>query len=277
MARLSIVIVSFNARDDLEACLESVTRHPAAGGAEIVVVDNGSTDGTPAHLHERWPAVRVIATTNVGFAAGCNIGIEATAGELILLLNPDTTVPPDSLDQLIARLDARPEVAVAGPRVVDAAGRAELSFGPMLSPLVECRQKLLVRGHARGVPVVSGYVERLTRRERLVDWVSGACLLVRRADADAVGRLDERYFMYEEDVDFCTAIRGRRRAILFTPAAQIVHRRGRSVATRPEATARAYHRSHLAFYEKHVPRWAPVLRIWLRLTGKHKGLPTPPG
>ena len=271
MPRLSVIIVSSNARGDLDACLDSLARHPPAGGAEIVVVDNGSTDGTPAHLRERWPAVRVIETTNVGFAAGCNIGIDATAGELILLLNPDTTMRPDSLDQLIARLDARPEAAVAGPRVVDAAGRVELSFGRMLSPLAECRQKLLVWGHARGVPVISDYVERLSRHEHPVDWVSGACLLVHRADADAVGHLDERYFMYEEDVDFCAAIRARRRVILFTPAALIVHHRGRSAATRPEATALAYHRSHLAFYEKYLPRWAPVLRVWLRVTGKRQG------
>jgi GT2 family glycosyltransferase len=101
-----------------------------------------------------------------------------------------------------------------------------------------------------------------------VDWVSGACLLVRRADAEAVGLLDERYFLYTEDVDFCAAIRARGRRILFTPAAQIVHLRGRSRQTAPGPSEKAYRRSQIAFYEKHHPRWAPWLRLYLRLKGR---------
>ena len=106
----------------------------------------------------------------------------------------------------------------------------------------------------------------MTREERWPDWVSGACLLVRRADADAVGLLDERYFMYAEDVDFCAALRARGRRVLFTPAVEVVHLRGRSAATAPEATRTAYRRSHLAFYRKHHPALAPILRLyhWLR-------------
>ena len=93
-------------------------------------------------------------------------------------------------------------------------------------------------------------------------------MLVRRADAEAVGFLDERYFMYAEDVDFCAALRARQRRILFTPAAEIQHLRGRSVATDPEATALAYRRSQLAFYAKHRPAWIPALRAYLHLRGQ---------
>jgi GT2 family glycosyltransferase len=92
--------------------------------------------------------------------------------------------------------------------------------------------------------------------------------LVRREDAQAVGLLDERYFMYTEDVDFCAAIRARGRAVLFTPEVEIVHLRGRSVASDPESTRRAYRRSHLAFYQKHHPAWAPFLRLYLSLRGE---------
>ena len=101
-----------------------------------------------------------------------------------------------------------------------------------------------------------------------MDWVSGAALLAYRADLQAVGLLDERYFLYTEDVDLCAAIRARGRRILFTPAATITHLRGRSRATSPAASNAAYRRSHLAFYEKHHPRWAPVLRVYLRLKGQ---------
>jgi GT2 family glycosyltransferase len=98
--------------------------------------------------------------------------------------------------------------------------------------------------------------------------VSGACLLVRRDDAEAVGLMDERYFMYAEDVDFCAAIRARGRRVLFTPAAEVVHLRGQSRATAASATEAAYRRSQLAFYEKHHPGWAPWLRRYLKLRGK---------
>jgi GT2 family glycosyltransferase len=118
------------------------------------------------------------------------------------------------------------------------------------------------------VASIQRVVERMTQRPREVDWVSGACLLVRRAEAEAVGLMDERYFIYAEDVDFCAAIRARGRSVLFTPAAQVVHLRGRSVASARGATERAYRRSQIAFYEKHHPRWAPWLRGYLRVRGR---------
>jgi GT2 family glycosyltransferase len=212
--------------------------------------------------------VRVIdAGANLGFARANNLGIQQTFGELILLLNPDTSIPAHAVDLLLGALDARPDVAIAGPRLVNADGRAELSFGRMMSPLAEVRQKVLVRGSGRGGPIAM-YVESMTRRERNVDWVSGACLLVRRTDAESVGLMDERYFMYAEDVDFCAAVRARGRRVLFYPAAEIVHIRGQSRATVSAASERAYRRSQMAFYEKHHPGWAPWLRWYLKITGR---------
>src|SRR5204862_6394518 len=126
------------------------------------------------------------------------------------------------------------------------------------SPLNEWRQK---RRSA-------AWIARETGREQFVDWVSGACLLVYRADADRAGLLDERFFLYTEDVDFCHAVRRLGRRILFTPAAEITHLRGRSRASQPEATRQAYRASHIAFYEKHH-RWAvPLLRWYLRRKGE---------
>jgi N-acetylglucosaminyl-diphospho-decaprenol L-rhamnosyltransferase len=266
---LSIVIVSFNTRADLERCIESIVGTPPAARHEIVVVDNASSDGSVDAVKARWPAIRVLPQPrNVGFAAANNIGIRSSSGELVLLLNSDTLVPPGALDTLIARLHARPEAAVAAPRLIDAAGRVELSFGPMISPLAEFRQKFMMTLNQRGFGPVVRRVERTTRSERFVDWVSGAALLVYRTDAEAVGLLDERYFLYTEDVDFCAAIRARGRRILFTPAATITHLRGRSRATAPVPMNAAYRRSQVAFYEKHHPRWARVLRAYLRLKGQ---------
>ena len=269
MTTLSIVIVNYNARRHLENCLESLTSSPPATAHDIIVVDNASTDGSVQMVRARWPAMTVIeAPANAGFAAGNNIGIRASGGEMILLLNNDTIVPAGAIDRLVGALLAQPAVAVAGPRLVDEHGRAELSFGPMISPLNELRQKWVMKLHRRGAGRVSRWVERATRQERYVDWVSGACLLVRRADAERVGLLDERYFLYTEDVDFCAAIRACGRRVLFTPAAQVVHLRGRSRSMVPGGMQAEYRRSHLAFYDKHHPRWAPFLRLYLRLKGQ---------
>ena len=266
--RLSIVIVNFNGRGHLQHCLASLSAHPPAVPSEIVVVDNASTDGS-ADVVIQWPHVRLLRLPeNVGFSAGNNTGMRASAGELILLLNNDTIVPDGALDRLIERLEAHPAAAIAGPRLIDGEGRAELSFGPMISPLGELRQKIVVGLHARGVGPVSRWVDRRTRREQYVDWVSGACLLVRRPAAEAVGGLDERFFLYTEDVDFCASVRANGGKVLFTPAAEIVHLRGRSRATVAPASNAAYRRSHLAFYEKHHPHMVPLLKAYLRLKNR---------
>jgi GT2 family glycosyltransferase len=266
--RLSIVVVSFNARRDLERCLESLHSPCASTPHEIVLVDNGSTDGSQA-VASRWPGVRLIQNgTNLGFARANNLGARASSTELLLFLNSDTIVPSGTVDALVRTLDSRPEVAVIGPRLIDAERRAELSFGRMIGPLNELGQRILVLGHQRRWPLVSWAVERRTSRPRFPDWVSGACLLVRRRDAEAAGLFDERFFMYEEDVDFCAAIRANGGTILFTPDIEIVHVRGRSAASAPQATAREYRRSQIAFYEKHHPWWAPLLRAYLHVRGQ---------
>ena len=264
---LSIIIVSFNARQDLVRCLESLHNPAPTTPHEIIVVDNASSDDS-AQAARRWTNLRVIeAGRNLGFARGTNLGIRASRGDLLLLLNSDTIVPPGAVDHLVDEMERDDRVAVVGPRLVDREGRVELSFGRMIGPFNELRQKVLVGGHEKRIGVIAGIVDRVTSRPCFPDWVSGACLLVRRHDADAVGLLDERYFMYAEDVDFCAAIRARGRRVRFTPAATVTHLRGRSRASARTATDAAYRRSQVAFYEKHHPRWARVLRWYLRLRG----------
>ena len=264
--RLSIVIVTYNSSREIDLVLGSLTRHVPATSHEIVVVDNASSDRTLTIVREKWPEVRVIESgVNLGFAAANNRAIRTSAAELVLLLNPDTQVPAGAVDRLVAQLDARTDVAIVGPRIIDGRGRAELSFGAMISPLAEARQKVLVWGNDRGVAPIVSTVDRMTRRTREVDWVSGACLLIRRSDLDLVGLLDERFFLYTEDVDLCAAVRARGRKVLFAADIQIEHLRGRSAGA---TTAVAYRRSQLAFYEKHHPAWLPWLRAYLKIRGE---------
>jgi GT2 family glycosyltransferase len=270
MPRLSIIIVTYNSRAEIERCLDSITGERAPQiDHEIVVVDNASSDDTLPFVRARWPGVRTIeAGGNLGFARGNNIGIRQTSGELVLLLNPDTIVCPGAIAELILALDEHLDAAIVGPRLEDPEGRAELSFGAMISPFAELRQKLLVVGSDRNWPVIAALVERMTREWQQVDWVSGACMLARRREIESAGLLDERFFMYTEDVDLCASVRALGHTVLFTPAARIVHLRGRSRASARTATQAAYRRSQLAFYDKHHPRWAPLLRAYLRIAGK---------
>jgi N-acetylglucosaminyl-diphospho-decaprenol L-rhamnosyltransferase len=266
--RLTVVIVSYNARRDLERTLESLFDAPPTLPHQVVVVDNASTDGSLASVRSRWPMVLALeAGGNLGFSKANNIGIRATSSELVLLLNSDTVVPPGALDALVGVLDRHPEVAALGPRLVDGTGRPELSFGRMIGPWNELRQKTIGRLYERGNATVTRGVERRVRLDADVDWVSGACLLVRRADAETVGLLDERFFLYTEDVDFCASLRAIGRSVRFTGQVEITHLRGRSRASNPSAATAVYRRSHLAFYAKHHPGWYRLLRAYLRFKG----------
>ncbi len=268
-ARVTVIIATFNSARDIAACLGALSDAPPLVTHTVVVVDNASQDATATLVAEHFPYVRLLQSPrNVGYAAANNLGIVASESEILILLNPDTAVRPGAIDRLVQELDQHPEATACGPRLIDTHGRAELSFGAMIGPLNECRQKLLVLGHRRGWPLVTPYVDHLTRTPTTPDWVSGACLCVRRVDAEAVGLLDERYFLYAEDVDFCAALRARGRTVRFVPDAEVVHTRGRSRASVASPAERAYRMSQLAFYEKHHPRWLPLLRAYLRLRGR---------
>ncbi len=264
--QLAVIIVSFNVREDLAACLESLFAHPPAVPHEIVVVDNASSDDSVAMVRSRFPQVKVVALAeNRGFAAANNVGIRETApgnSRWVLLLNSDAIVPEGALDRLVGRAEAVLGVGIAGPRLVDAQGRPELSFGPMPGPINEARQKRLGTAAARGAAWAVREVERRTSVEHFPDWVTGACLLVRRADAVEAGLLDERYFMYLEDADFCAAVRRLGRRVLFTPVATVTHLRGRSRAKSPHLVEAGYRRSQLAFYRKHHPYWTWLLQLY---------------
>ena len=268
MSDVAIIIVSYNTREYLETCVHSLHDPEPEVDHEIVVVDNGSADGSADAVRARWPDVMVIDTgRNIGYSSANNLGIRQTQGELILLLNSDTIVPAGTVDALVNRLRDLSDVAAIGPGLLDTLGRPELSFGRMIGPLNELVQKGKGIALARRLPVLGDRVRAALTRAGYHDWVSGACLLVQRTDAESVGLLDERFFLYGEDVDFCAALRARGRRVFFAPEIQVVHRRGQSGATVPEQTRMAYRRSHLTFYEKHRPAWAPLLRLYLRLRG----------
>lgn len=265
---LAIVIVTYNSMREIDACLQSLIGHTQPFPTTITVVDNASPDGTAAHVRRRWPSVQVIdAGGNAGFSRANNLGIRATASDYVLLMNPDTVAPPGAIPTLVRGLAAHPAAAIAGARLLGETGFPELSWGPPIGPWNELKQKVLSGLYHRKVRRIVRKVDKLSRTPREVAWVSGACMVIRRPDLEAVGLLDERFFMYTEDVDLCVAMTKRGRKILYVAGAEVVHHRGRSARQNPE-TERLRRQSQIAYYQKHLPLWAPLLRAYLKVSGK---------
>ncbi len=263
-ARVSVVIVSFNTRPLLLRCLASLEAHVTLP-FEVVVVDNGSGDGSADAVRRAHPAARVIENgANLGFAAASNRGLREARAAYCLLLNSDAEVTAGAVESLAAVLDERADVGIVGPRTTGADGGPQLSFGPDLTPVSEWRQRRLVRALRARRPETVREVETMSAREQEPVWVSGACLLARKPALDAVGGLDERFFLYEEDVDLCLRVRQAGWRILYTPRAVVMHHLGRSMETIPALSRLEYDRSHLRFYAKHRgPAANALLRLYL--------------
>jgi hypothetical protein len=241
--RLTTVVVSWNTRDLLARCLASIRDHPAPGlDHEIVVVDNGSDDGTLEMLREQWPGVRVIAnTTNVGFTKANNQALRATGGRYVLLINADAWLSPGCLERLVAQLDADPRAAVSGPRLVYGDGRWQRWTAGREPGLwsVGSYLFLLDRFGHRWAALAGIYLGKDIRAAFTPDWVSSACMLVRRSALEEVGLLDESLFVYMDDVDLCRRVRERGWRVWYVPEAECVHLMGRNVDGRPSASPQA--------------------------------------
>ncbi|MFQ6132582.1 MAG: glycosyltransferase family 2 protein [Armatimonadota bacterium] len=252
---VAICIVNHNTRDLLLECLDSIKRH--ADAAEVVVVDAASTDGSAAAVRERHPDVRVIELErNLGFGAGCNRGIEATKGEAVLLLNADTRLTGSALGAMTEALAAEETVALVGPRLVGPDATLQRScrtFPTLLTAFFAYTglSKAFPRSRLFG-RYEMGWWDYDERRE--VDWLSGACMLVRRSSLAEVGLFDEDYYMYAEEADLCMRLRRAGRRVVYEPAAEVVHHEGASTSQRWPEMVMASHRSTLRFFRKHYGR-----------------------
>lgn len=265
---LAIIIVTYNSTTEIDDCLRSLVGHTDPFPTTITVVDNASTDGTAALVRQNWPMVQVIESReNVGFSRANNLGIRATSSDYVLLINPDTVAPPGAIQTLVRGLASHPEAAIAGARLLSERGFPELSWGDPITPWSEFKRMVFSRLYHRKVRRIVRKMDKLSRVAREVGWVTGACLVIRRPDLEAVGLLDERFFMYTEDVDLCVQTQKRGRRVLYVAGAEVLHYRGRSAARNPDME-RLRQQSHVAYYEKHLPRWAPLLRLYLKVTRK---------
>jgi N-acetylglucosaminyl-diphospho-decaprenol L-rhamnosyltransferase len=269
--RVSVVVVSFNTRDDLLACAASLEREVTLP-FELLVVDNASRDDSAAAVAAAHSTARVVRNDeNVGFARACNQGIRLSRAAYVLLLNSDAEVRPGAVETLSSVLDAQPGVGAVGPRTLNDDGSVQLSFGPDLTPWREWRQRRLVAGVRRRDPRVLRRVEALASREHEPAWLSGSCLMARRSALESVALFDEGFFLYEEDADLCRRLRRAGWRVVFDPRAEVVHRLGRSSSSDPRRAHLEYQRSHLRYYTKHNGRLAVLaLRLWLVLAGRRR-------
>ena len=218
-ARAACVVVTYDALPWIEQCLESVAE------VDTVVVDNGSGDGTVDVVRQRFPAVRVIESENRGLSAGWNTGIRATASEHVLLLNADAWLLDGALSALVAAADRHPRAAAIGPRLENTDGTLQRSVRGYPTAWRLATEYLYLRKLApRSRPLNAFYGAGFDHaREREVEWLMGACLLVRRAVFDEVGPFDERYFLFSEEVDWMRRAADRGWSVVFTPDARCVH------------------------------------------------------
>lgn len=261
MTSIAVAIISYNTREHLRACLVSVQ---ADAPRELVVVDNGSSDGSIEMVRGEFPeATLVVDPANPGYGAAANRAISSCSSPYVLLLNSDTRIEAGAPHALSGYLDRHPRAAMVGPRLANSDGSLQPSCFPFPSPL----NTLLVKGTLgralRYLPVVR---ERYLRtwdhsHPRVVPWVRGAALAIRREAFNAVGGFDETFFMYFEEVDLCHRLHNAGWQVHFAPVTTVAHIGGSStMRQRTEMTVRQY-ASTMHYYHKHHagPRLAALI------------------
>ncbi len=274
---LSVIIVSWNVRDLLRQCLASVViqvrDNLAAGGwrlaTECIVVDNASSDGTDEMLRAEFPDVRVIANSeNVGFARGNNQALAVAQGRYLFLLNPDTELRPGALQTLIDYGDAQPRAGIIGPQLFYGDGAPQSSrrrFPTLATAFLEStklqewfpRNRVLTRYYMLDTP------DDATQE---VDWINGSAMFVRREVYDQIGGLDESFFMYSEELDWCYRAKQAGWRIVYLPTAQVTHYEGKSSEQVIAARDIRFHSSKIRFFRKYRGAFvAGTLRAFLLL------------
>lgn len=228
--KLSIVIVSYNSLSFLRDCLDSIKNNEPSASYQITVVDNASSDGTVQIIQKDYPYVRLIASDkNAGFAAANNRAIKSSNSDYILLINSDCQVYENSIDRLLDFVDERRDAGIAGPRIVNSDGSVQFSCRRFPS-FFDAGMHSILTNIAPNNPFSRRYKLADINRDKIsiVDWVSGSCMLIRRAALRETGLMDEKYFMYVEDTDLCFQMWKKGWKVFYFPGAEILHHIGGS-------------------------------------------------
>jgi len=253
---LSIIIVSFNTKNLLQACLESVFQQTKDIKFEVIVVDNASTDGSPEMVKKKFPQVELIKNQkNLGFAQANNQALRRAKGDYFLLLNSDTKIKNNALKKLVALAEEKKNLGMAGPKLLNPDGTPQPSTGPFYTLPITFFS--LFRGDR--------YLRQAPSQEKVVDWLSGACFLIKREVTEKIGFLDEKFFMYVEEMEFCFRAKKAGFQVDYFPQAEVYHlERGSSPEGKQKAIWGIY-QGLIYFYQKHFAPWQLlVLKFLLR-------------
>jgi GT2 family glycosyltransferase len=266
---LTVIVVTHQGRDLVLDVLRTAQARTGPIDAEWIVVDSGSTDGTPDAIERDFPDVRVLRAANIGFAAGNNIAFERARGRYLLLLNPDVEIADGTLAELVAAMDERPDVGIASAPTFYPDGVLQQSIRRFPSPARQLGEALLLHR----LPLLGHMTEEETRAaryddERSADWLSGSFLFARRVAVEQAGGMDERFFLFAEETDWCLRVRAAGWDIRHLPILRLVHHTGRT--DRPDLFAQTswskvlYARKHFSPGGRAVFRSALALRHGLR-------------
>ena len=269
MNTLSIIIVTWNCREYVRNCLRSIRDYPPAGSSDIIVVDNASTDGTVEMIRAEYPDVRIIRNaSNDGFASANNTALREVDSKYVLLLNPDTEVKEGAIDALMRYAESHPEAWCVGPKILNTDGslqRTGVRFPTFWNVTVETLMVDRIFPRSR---IFGRQRELFTDPDtpRSVEYLQGSCLLIPARVFDTVGLLDDAYFMFFEESDFCYRIRESGGSVWYVPDAVITHHGGSGEGHYSEKKILYYHRGLLRFVKKYYPRYTrifyrPVLTV----------------
>lgn len=271
MVDLSIIIVSWNVRDLLRRCLDSILEKPGfsekPGFWQVIVVDNGSTDGSVEMVRREFPDVHLIANEdNRGFPAANNQGIAVAQGRYILLLNPDTEVMGDALATMITFADDHPDVGMIGPQLLNADGSVQSSRRRLPTLATAFFESTWLEPYAPRRLLDRYYIQdRPDDAVQDVDWITGAAMLARREAIDEVGPMDEGFFMYSEELDWCRRFGEAGWRVVYLPTAQIVHYVGKSSEQVVAARHIHFQTSKVRYFRKHHGLIASEVLRWFLL------------
>ena len=246
---ISVVIVSYNTRQITLECLRAVHNNMQDMPFEVWVVDNASTDGSPAAIQMAFPEVHLIKNKqNIGYGTANNQAMKQARGEFFLLLNSDAFLKQGTVNSLINYLRQQPEVAVVAPRIVNPDGSLQLSCFRFQSPLRAWLENLWISSIFPDHTVLGNYRRWAHDSDRIVDYVIGACMLVRRKAYEQVGKFDEGFFMYAEESDWQRRMRDKGWKVAFTSSGQVVHLAGASGEAEKSPKRNGYFYESLDYY-----------------------------
>ena len=263
---ISIIILSYNTRQLLDDCLEHIYRNTNDLNIEIIVVDNNSSDDSVLMVKEKYPEVRLIENKyNVGFAKGNNQGFQLCKGEYVLLLNSDALITPGSIKSLLNLIETRPKAGIVGARLINLDGTFQASH----TPFPTLWQELLILSTLGRKIYHSSFPSKgpeIERGSQIVDYVEGACMLIRRQAYIDTGGLDETFFMYSEDVEICYKAKEKGWEVWYEPVSAIIHLGGASSKTRKPRREADLYCSRVYFFRSHYGNnQARLLKIMILL------------